>query len=393
MIEKCKQLHTCAIILSAGRGTRMGIAEKKQMLEICGSTVLQHTVSAFEKSELINSIVVVACPEDIDKIRSDMSIFEKVVAVVIGGKTRAESAKKGYLARPDAADFVAIHDGVRCIIGTDKINEVIRTAHLHGAATAGSTIFDTVKRIDAEGNILETVDRSSLFAAHTPQVFRSDIYQQALDACKDITAITDDNTLLEKIGVKIRAVDTGSDNLKITTKNDLNVAKYIISKGERMPNVRIGHGYDVHRFVSGRDLILGGVKINYERGLLGHSDADVLIHAIIDSVLGAAGLGDIGKHFPDNDPVYEGASSIALLKKVSDLLQKNGYKVSNIDATVVLERPKISVYIEQMTENICSSLGIECNRVNIKATTEEGLGFTGIGDGAAAHAVAIIEKQ
>ena len=159
-----------------------------------------------------------------------------------------------------------------------------------------------------------------------------------------------------------------------------------------MTNLRIGHGYDVHRLVSGRALILGGVTIPYEKGLLGHSDADVLVHAVMDALLGAAALGDIGQHFPDTDPEYEGASSIELLKKVGKLLQERGYVIENIDATIIAQRPKLAAYRPQMAENIADALGLPVSRVSVKATTEEGLGFTGSGEGMAAHAIALLER-
>ena len=157
--------------------------------------------------------------------------------------------------------------------------------------------------------------------------------------------------------------------------------------------MRIGMGYDVHRLVSGRDLILGGVKIEYELGLLGHSDADVLLHAIMDAVLGAAALGDIGKHFPDTDPAYKGASSIRLMEHVRDLIKKEGFSVENVDATIIAERPKMRPYIDRMRENIAQALGVETSRINVKATTEEGLGFTGSGEGISAQAVCLLSEQ
>lgn len=160
-----------------------------------------------------------------------------------------------------------------------------------------------------------------------------------------------------------------------------------------MTNVRVGHGYDVHRLVKGRDLIIGGETIEYEYGLLGHSDADVLVHAIMDALLGAAGLGDIGRHFPDSSDEFLGVSSLVLLSRVNELLREKGYVTVNVDATVVLQRPKLAPYIENMRKNISIALGVDKDRVNVKATTEEGLGFTGEGLGAAAHAVALIEKQ
>ena len=207
-----------------------------------------------------------------------------------------------------------------------------------------------------------------------------------------MSIITDDNMMVEAIGEKISAVDLGVNNIKITTCDDLTLAKGILAeRGEiGMSGFRIGHGYDVHKFDEGRKLIIGGVDIPHEKGLLGHSDADVLLHAIMDSLLGAAALGDIGRHFPDNDEAYRGASSIHLLTKVAELIRKSGFTVINIDATLVMQRPKIAPYIPQMVSNIAFALGISENSVNVKATTEEKLGFTGREEGVGAHSVSML---
>ena len=194
------------------------------------------------------------------------------------------------------------------------------------------------------------------------------------------------------LGEKIFCVDTGRQNIKITTVDDLEYAEYLIKKRNGVNEMRIGHGYDVHRLDTGRRLILGGVDIPHNRGLVGHSDADVLVHAIMDALLGACGLGDIGKHFPDSSDEYKDISSLVLLKRVGELLKEKGFFVVNIDATVVIQQPKIAPYINIMIANISNILGIDQGRVNIKATTEEHLGFTGHGEGACAHAVAMVKK-
>ncbi|MBQ8413938.1 MAG: 2-C-methyl-D-erythritol 2,4-cyclodiphosphate synthase [Clostridia bacterium] len=193
--------------------------------------------------------------------------------------------------------------------------------------------------------------------------------------------------LVERCGYKVYPVETGKNNIKITTPEDIDFAEYLLKKTS-VPEYRTGCGYDVHRFSEGRKLILGGVDIPFEKGLLGHSDADVLVHAIMDALLGAASLGDIGRHFPDTDESYKGISSLELLRRVNNLIWERGYSVINIDATIVIQRPKIASYIEEMVHNISKTLNIEQGRVNIKATTEEHLGFTGREEGAAAHAIA-----
>ena len=225
-------------------------------------------------------------------------------------------------------------------------------------------------------------------------MFRRADYEKALKKCDNLELITDDNMLMEQIGIDVYAVDLGQTNIKITTSADLTLAKSILAqRGDVSVNkLRIGHGYDVHRLVEGRKLILGGVEVPHVKGLLGHSDADVLLHAIMDALLGAAGLGDIGRHFPDSYNEFLGISSMNLLTRVSDMLVKHGFEVVNVDATLVLQSPKVASYIPKMVSNIAFALGIDECCVNVKATTEEHLGFTGREEGAAAHSVAMLSN-
>ena len=234
-----------------------------------------------------------------------------------------------------------------------------------------------------------TPDRSTLYAVQTPQCFDRAAYLAALDELDEASArlVTDDCSLFELTGRPVELVQGDYANIKITTREDLPRTE---NGGKKM---RIGHGYDVHRLVEGRKLIMGGVTIPYEKGLLGHSDADVLLHAVSDALLGAAALGDIGKHFPDTDPRYEGADSLMLLREVGRLLDETGYTVGNIDATVLCQAPKLAPHIPAMRQNIANALGLALDDVSVKATTEEHLGFTGEGLGIAAHAVALIEKK
>ena len=388
---------TSAIILAGGTGSRMQSDKTKQFIDVLGKTVIERTVSAFEQSDKIDEIVLVAREEELDDIKALFSRadFHKQMRFALGGKYRAESAMNGFEATDPDADFVVIHDAARCLITAEMIDKVVEKAHKYGAASAVCGVSDTVKTVDSDGKIVSTIPRNIVFRAQTPQVFSREIYQRALNECTDLSRITDDNMLVEGIGVDIYAVDLGPSNIKITTKEDLMLAKNIlIERGEmNVCGFRIGHGYDVHRLVDGRKLIIGGVDIPYEKGLLGHSDADVLLHAIMDSLLGAAALGDIGKHFPDTSEEFRGASSIYLLTQVAAKLRSEGFSVVNIDATVILQKPKIAPYIEKMVSNIAFALGISEKCVNVKATTEEGLGFTGREEGASAHSVAMIAKS
>lgn len=388
---------TSAILLAAGVGARMNSGKTKQFIDICGATVLERTLDAFSSSALTDEIVIVARDEEVDEIRSIISShnYSKSVKIVLGGSCRAESARNGFGAIDKSSGFVAIHDAARCLITPEMIDKVVEKAHKCGAATAVCGVSDTVKRVDSSGKITATLPRDNVFRAQTPQVFKASLYREALDKTRDVSVVTDDNMLLESIGTEIYAVDLGPTNIKITTPFDLTLAKSILTeRGDiAVDESRIGHGYDVHRLIEGRKLIIGGVEIPHTKGLLGHSDADVLIHAIMDSLLGAAALGDIGRHFPDTDEKYRGISSMHLLTRVRDLITQNGFKVVNVDSTLVLQSPKVASYIPKMISNIAFALGVDESRVNVKATTEERLGFTGREEGAAAHAVAMLVKS
>lgn len=388
---KSKDVKVSAVILAAGSGSRMNSALTKQRMTILGKSVLKRCVDTFSECDKIDSIVVVCRSDECEWVAEELSGISKLSAIVAGGKNRAESAEIGFKIAEPSCDFVAIHDAARCLVTTDMISLVIDSAILHGAATAATPIVDTVKKVDSDNKISKTVPRDSLYLAQTPQVFLTSLYKKAFLLKKDEEIITDDNMLIELIGERVHVVDTGRENIKITTPNDVDYAEYILKKREAMVEYRIGHGYDVHRFAEDRELILGGVRIPSTLGLLGHSDADVLTHAIMDSLLGAAGLGDIGRHFPDKSDEYKGISSLVLLERVNSLLKSNGYTVVNVDATVVMQQPKLAPYIEEMRSNIAKILEIDQGRINVKATTEEGLGFTGSGEGAAAHSVAMIK--
>lgn len=391
------KLKTSAIILAGGTGSRMNGDKTKQFMDILGKTVIERSVFAFSDSALIDEIIVVVKEDEKLAALDVLSTikYTKPIKIVTGGACRAESAKNGFFAVDSASDFVAIHDAARCLITSEMIDKVVEKAYKTEAATAVCGVTDTIKTVDNEGKITSTIPRETVFRAQTPQVFSKALYAKALASCKALENITDDNMLVESIGVDVYAVDLGQTNIKITTHDDLAVARNIlIERGEsEVSEVRIGHGYDVHKLVEGRKLILGGVDIPHTKGLLGHSDADVLLHAIMDSLLGAAALGDIGRHFPDTSEEYRGISSIKLLSKVSELLRKNGFKVVNVDATLVLQSPKVAKFVPEMISNIAEALNISEDRISVKATTEEHLGFTGREEGAAAHSVSMISKN
>lgn len=393
-MKKTDNLFTTAIILAAGNGERFGGSVRKQMTLLEGKSILHRSVEAFYDCDDITAIVVVIRPEDAEMVKNDLLFASKKIhAIVYGGDDRASSAQKGFLAIPNETKYVAIHDAARCMIDADSISNVVKKAYETGAASAVALVTDTVKKLES-GKITSTVPREDLVLAQTPQVFSKKLYESALsENC--VGYYTDDNMLVEKIGVSITPVFLNCHNIKITTKSDLDLAQFLLSRKEATPpaEYRIGHGYDVHRLVVGRKLILGGVDIPFEKGLLGHSDADVLLHAIMDSLLGAVGSRDIGQHFPDSSEEYLGVSSLVLLKKTSEIVIAKGYEIVNIDATVILQLPKLAGYIDEMKINIANTLGIFTEQINIKATTEEGLGFTGRGEGIKAESVSLVIKK
>lgn len=370
-----------AILVAAGSSRRMGFDKLSYVLP-GGRTVLQTSVDAFAAHPLITELVLVA-GENRPVCEALAKACPKPCRVVAGGATRAQSVAAGV--RAATGEVVAIHDAARPFVSAQIISEAVQMARKTGAAVPAVPLKDTVKVTDAAGRVQATPDRDTLAAVQTPQCFARALYLQALAEvpAQKACLVTDDASLFELAGLPVTLTPGEYQNCKITTPEDL-------PPMQRKNAMRIGHGYDVHRLVEGRKLILGGVDIPYEKGLLGHSDADVLLHAVMDALLGAAALGDIGKHFPDTDPAYAGADSRVLLRAVGDLLRQAGHTVGNIDATILCQRPKLAPHIGTMRQNIAQTLDLSPEQVSVKATTEEGLGFTGRGEGIAVHAVALL---
>ena len=380
-----------AVLVAAGSSTRMGF--DKLSFDLGGETVLHRSIRAFEQNPLVTEIVLVA-GKNRAFVEQQAADCTKLVQIVTGGTTRAESAKNGVLAA--AGELVAVHDAARPFVSQAVITAALEAAARCGAAAPAVPVKDTIKAA-ARGNgktvpdaclVYTTPDRSTLYAVQTPQCFDRAEYLAALEEldAEKARLVTDDCSLFELTGRAVQLTQGDYANYKITTREDLPRPE---QKEEH--KMRIGHGYDVHRLVEGRKLILGGVEVPFEKGLLGHSDADVLTHAVMDAVLGAAALGDIGQHFPDNDPAYAGADSLKLAGHVAQILKEHGYRIENIDATLLCQRPKLAPYSPAMRQNLADAFGLPVDAVSVKATTEEHLGFTGEGLGIAAHAVALIE--
>lgn len=380
-----------AVLVAAGSSTRMGF--DKLSFDLGGETVLERSVRAFDECPEVDELVIVTGASGENAQRA-AARCKKPVRLVKGGSTRAESARSGVAAAHGR--LVAVHDAARPFVSQSVIADTIAAAARCGAAAPAVPVKDTIKQAKGgdgktvpEGCMVEnTPDRSTLYAVQTPQCFDRAAYLAALDELDEASArlVTDDCSLFELTGRAVQLTQGDYANYKITTREDLPRPE---QKEEH--KMRIGHGYDVHRLVEGRKLILGGVEVPFEKGLLGHSDADVLAHAVMDAVLGAAALGDIGQHFPDNDPAYSGADSLKLARRVAEILKEHGFRIENIDATLLCQRPKLAPYIPAMRQNLADAFGLPVDAVSVKATTEEHLGFTGEGLGIAAHAVALIE--
>ena len=388
-----------AVIVAAGRGTRMGLDRNKVLYPVCGTPIIVHTVRAFADSGLFDGgIVVVTGENDMNEMRAMMDAAGLRVAFAQGGADRQESVYNGVAACPAQADVIAIHDGARPLVSREVIARTIESAKAYGSGVAAVQLKDTVKRVNESGVVIDTPARDMLRAVQTPQTFDAALIRQAHEKYKDGERATDDAMLVERMGHAVRLTEGDVENIKLTTPEDMLLAEQVLSrrgaaKKEEPAMIRIGHGYDVHRLVEERKLILCGVEIPHTLGLLGHSDADVALHALTDALLGAAAMGDIGRHFPDTDPKYKGADSGKLLDHVMALIWEKGYVVGNVDVTIICQRPKLKDYIEQMRENVAAHLKVDVGCVNVKATTTEKLGFEGEGLGISTHAVACIMKK
>lgn len=368
-----------AIIVAAGRGKRLGSSLPKQFLKVRGRTILEMSVEAFEQNKYIDEIFVAANADYCELTEKLFRGFSKLKKIVAGGAERQDSVRAALDCLRGENGIVLVHDAARPFVSEAVINAVIEGTADFGAAIPTVPAKDTIRQVDGTGS--RTLQRETLARVQTPQGFRISLIKHAFEKAQAEGFLgTDDASLVERMGINISMVQGEDANRKITTREDLET------------EMRIGTGYDVHRLVEGRPLVLCGEQIPYEKGLLGHSDADVALHALMDAMLGAAGLGDIGKHFPDTDERYRGISSMKLLQKTAELLREAGYFLGNADITIIAQRPKIAGYIPKMRANIAEIMNCDENKINIKGTTTEKLGFVGREEGIASEAVCILYR-
>ena len=388
---------TAAIVPAAGRGVRLGADRPKQFLDLDGRSILQATVEALAGSGRIDQIIVAVPvpythPPAGDRPWPDI----EGLGFVAGGARRQDSVANAFAQSSPDARVILVHDAARPFVSPDVIARTIDAAETHGAAIAALAVTDTVKQAgdtDSDGSrpIRGTLPRETIFLAQTPQAFRRDVLARALAEGSSIDA-TDEAVLVERLGLPVHIVEGDPGNIKITTPEDLARARAAAFRNKGAPSglMRIGIGYDLHTLVEGRPLILAGVSIPFELGLSGHSDADIVCHAVTDAILGAAAAGDIGRLFPDTDPTWKGADSMALLKSATVLVRGAGFSVSNVDVTVIAQKPKLLPYLDQMRSNLAAALGVDVGAVSIKGKTNEGVDSMGRGESMAAHAVALL---
>ena len=380
------------ILAAGGSGSRMNAGINKIFLHIGGRPVLQRSILLFDG--LADGMVIVCRPEDqpqAEAITASLQVSFPI-RLVHGGDTRQHSVLNGLEALcADPEDFVLVHDAARCLTPRQVILDVIQSCERFGSGLPGIPAVSTMKYADENRLVTRTVDRSGLYEIQTPQGFCYGPLMAAYRRAEEnLSAMTDDASVMEAAGFPVHLVQGSKQNIKITEKEDLRMMNALSSR--ELPLFRIGSGYDVHRLAENRKLVLCGVEIPYGLGLLGHSDADVALHALMDAMLGAAALGDIGRHFPDTSDRYEGISSLLLLQETVQKVRNAGYELVNADVTIVAQKPKLAPYIPEMVRVTAGAIGCLPEQLNIKATTTEKLGFEGRGEGISADAVCLLRK-
>lgn len=374
------------IIVAGGRGQRLGGPVPKQLLDVGGRTILQRSVLAFDGHRAVSELVVVL-PRDLVAFGPSLvGATARPCAYVAGGERRQDSVQAGLATLSAAADIVLIHDAARPFVSSAVIDRVIETAQRAGAAVPATRVRDTVKRVEAGGlHVAETIPRDQVWLAQTPQGFRRLVIEAAVTLGSSGVEATDEAMLAERAGHRVEVVPGDERNMKITTAEDLMTARATFAS---VP--RVGTGYDLHRLVPDRALVLAGVTVPFERGPEGHSDGDVICHALCDALFGAAAAGDIGQHFPNTDPQWKDAAGLDLLARAVAIVGQLGWRPASVDVTVILERPKLGPHVPAIRAALAGALGLDQGQVGLKAKTNEGVDATGRGEAIAAHAVSVL---
>ena len=387
-------MTTTALIVAAGRGTRMSSASPKQYKILANKSVLSRSIQPFLDHDGIDHVLVVIHREDEDRfdVIRDTIIdpSKKLLPPVHGGANRADSSLNGLLAlREQSTNNILIHDAARPFISGAVISRVIDALDTEQGAIPTLPAVDAMRRSDESGALGEPVARDGIRRAQTPQGFRFDTLLPIMQAAQvdgSLAALSDEAEALIAAGRRVVTVEGDPINFKLTIPEDFTMAERLLAQ----PDIRTGQGYDVHAFGEGDHVILCGIKIPHERGLSGHSDADVGLHTITDALLGAVAEGDIGRHFPPSDPQWKGTDSAVFLKRAVEIVTERGYAISNIDLTLICEDPKVTPHAPAMIQRVAEICTLDPTRISIKATTSERLGFTGRREGIAATAVATV---
>lgn len=372
-----------AVIVAGGSGSRMG--RPKQMLPLGAKPVLVRTVEAFLQTPEIKEIVVVTPPEN----RAELQKRFPGIVFVDPGKTRLLSVKNGFLKTSAASQLVAVHDGARPLVESAHISACLQAARQYGAAVLAVPVKDTVKVCEG-GFVQNTLDRAVLWAAQTPQCYRRPVLAEALEKFGQEEGATDESQLVEKLGIKVRVVPSSYKNNKITTPEDLIFAEALL---ENSVIYRTGFGFDLHRLEPGRKLFIGGAEIPHTKGFLGHSDGDLVLHALCDAVLGALCAGEIGILFPPTDESIKGISSVKIVKKVLEIVRARHAQIEHIDATIITQEPKIKPHYETVRKSLAEVFEMPLENVSFKSKSHEHVGEIGRGEAAMCHAVATLKIQ
>jgi 2-C-methyl-D-erythritol 4-phosphate cytidylyltransferase/2-C-methyl-D-erythritol 2,4-cyclodiphosphate synthase len=373
------------IIVAAGRSQRMGGVTPKPLLDLGGRSLLRRSVAAFDGHPGVQELVVVLPKEWLDGASAVIGPTTRRCQCVAGGAQRHDSVRSGFAHLPEDVDIVLIHDAARPFADAGLIDRVLSATRETGAAVPALPARDTVKRVDrARQVVAETIPRDEIWLAQTPQGFRRAVLSAAMTAADAVDA-TDEAMVVERSGQPVRVVEGDERNVQITTPEDLAAARARLT-----PVPRVGTGYDLHRLAEGRPLVLAGVVVPFDRGPLGHSDGDVVCHALIDAMLGGAACGDIGQHFPNTEARWKDAAGLDLLAAAMRIVADKGFVVSSADVTVVLERPKLASHVDGIRDAVARTLGIDVDHVSVKGKTNEGVDAAGRGEAIAAHAVAVL---
>ena len=389
--EFSSSVRAVAIIVAAGQGVRLGGDTPKAFIDLGGKSLLRRSAEALAACPEVSALIVVA-PKDLQKAaRAEAVATGKLRAVVAGGATRQASVQAG-LRRTTARDrIVLVHDAARPFADGALMARVIDGARSHGAAIPVAPVVDTIKKVKA-GRIGATVDRETLGAAQTPQAFnRAALLKAYANAARAGVVLTDEAMAMEREGLPVSAVAGSARNFKVTTPDDLERARQMLTPAQGA--LRVGHGFDAHRLVPKRPLMLGGVRVPAAVGLEGHSDGDVLLHAICDALLGAGALGEIGSLFPSSDKKLKGAPSATFVAEVKRRLALSRFSIVNVDATLIAERPRLSAHLEAMKKNVARLLEVEQGKVSIKVKSTDALGAIGRGEGIAAQVLALLARS